>query len=366
MFFKKQKHEISNLTAQLNDLQTKNEQLTQENLALQHNLEEVSETLSNSQYQVNIHARLMSGFGQFSQSLSELKGSFTELSTKLTAGRTDALTTRDESEQTRSNMRSLVNKLNTTKQQATDSAHQITQLEEEANGITNLVHIIHGVSDQTSLLALNASIEAARAGEHGRGFSVVATEVRTLASRASEATNEIDAVISRIRQQTTQVATLSRSNSDDMEQLAQDAEAARAKLRQLIGLANVSSETLGDSAMLAEIELANLEELEIKLTVYQILAGLQNIPADDLPDETQCRLGQWYYEGEGQEKFHGNSAYMAIEEPHRRVHYFAKEAVKAFYDKRLEDSVHALSEMESNNLDVMTRLRRLVAARSTT
>lgn len=365
MFFNAAKKQADQLTTQLAQAEKTIEQLQQQNAQLKHSYQQQENELYQAQNKLDLNRRLMTGFGQFSQSLSELKGSFSELAEKLSARRDDALTTRDESEHTRNRMSTLVSQLNVSKQQTVESAQQISALEEDTNGITNLVHIIHGVSEQTSLLALNASIEAARAGEHGRGFSVVATEVRTLASRASDATHEIDTVISRIRNQTTQVASVSRENSEGMEQLAQEADAARERLMTLIDLANASSSTLGDASFLAQIELANLEELEIKLTVYQILAGISQVTATSLPDETQCRLGAWYYH-EGSEAFRDNSSFAAIEEPHRLVHYYAKEAVQAHYEQRHNDAVTALAAMESNNLDVMTRLRRLINSRALT
>ncbi|MGX9462267.1 methyl-accepting chemotaxis protein [Shewanella sp. A14] len=216
-----------------------------------------------------------------------------------------------------------------------------TELSQSANGISQLVSSIQQISEQTNLLALNAAIEAARAGDAGRGFAVVASEVRQLASNAHDASANIEKLVASVIEQAEQIKQMVVTNQTCASDITVSSEQINQVVSDVLQSSGVMKQVIGEASLTAFLTTVKLDHSVWKSNVYSILA--KNDLNTSVNSHTECRLGKWYYQGEGQQ-FASLSSFKAIEQPHKTVHSAGINAVEAM---RLGDKDGILTHLET-------------------
>ena len=224
------------------------------------------------------------------------------------------------------NIHRVVGQLKQLDEVASASTQSIGTMAERADQISYVLDLIQLIARQTNLLALNASVEAARAGEHGRGFAVVAAEVRDLSNRTQSAIAEtrdiIGAIIANVDTATKDNSTV-QATVDELSESSKGVQNRVAEIGREVTRYFSEIKVMTDSVFMS---LAKLDHIIWKTNTY--LSMNHGQPAFQFVDHHNCRLGKWYYEGEGRQYFSRASSYSALEEPHAMVH----DGTKAVFD----------------------------------
>jgi hypothetical protein len=301
----------------------------------------------------------------FSQSMSDCQGSMASLASAM-KHEAEVI---DQTAATATQNTSAVQRVNAHVQAMASKTAQISETVEDLNArasqISGFVGLIKDIADQTNLLALNAAIEAARAGEQGRGFAVVADEVRKLAERTAGATSEIYDLVKAIQSEAAMAKTLIEVRPEQTQAFKIDSEQSTAAMQDLFNLAQDNRATIRATALRSFVEVAKIDHLVYKMEIYKVLMGHSEKQAEDFASHHECRLGKWYYHGDGQACFSELQPYRAIEPPHVEVHAHGRMAVEAFRAGDWDTALSATEKMETASRKVLQELEKLAQAGET-
>lgn len=260
--------------------------------------------------------------------------------------------------QTQSALSRLSERATRINQQAISNMEAAAILDTTASSIGQLINAIQEISAQTNLLALNAAIESARAGEAGRGFAVVADEVRALAGKAHHASDQIEHLVKQVITQTSDIKASINSNQTYSLEVATSSEQIEQVVNAVLAKSQHMQEVIRIATARSFLDTVKIDHAVWKNHIYQHIE--QQAFYSSVNAHTECRLGQWYFKGNGAKLYSHLHHFARLKEPHQRVHDAGKEALLAGQQQNLNQLVDELQAMENASEQVVETIDHLM------
>jgi uncharacterized protein YukE len=362
MFCRKYKEAAQQFEQEAHRLRAENNRMEAEMARMAEENADIRRRWEQSRVDVEFSNGLFHNLMAFSSSLAELQGSMQSMAEAMKNEQENAVEASRASAEAQQAMDKIAGCLNQMADDTRNVSATVEGLNQKAASIEGIVGLIRNISDQTNLLALNAAIEAARAGDMGRGFAVVADEVRNLAKRTGEATSEIESLVATIHAETSSAKRHMDTVSEDSTGFSRISVEASERMHGFIRLTDNMRTLITGSALRSFIEVVKVDHLIFKFEVYKVFMGVSSKTKHDFSSHRACRLGRWYYEGDGAHTFCRLSGFRELEQPHQRVHESGFAALDMLDAGDKLGALGSLQRMEEASMEVLERLERMAAA----
>ena len=257
-------NDMAPLAHQLNEMMERIENVIKKMRDISNSVQSSAEVLNTNAMQNQQNSEnLFVSMDSVSTAMTELEIASSEIASNVQAAHDEVTEVNSSGQSVSAQIQDLDKQFITLNNVTSSSANDVSELSTQVEGIYGILQTIQGIAEQTNLLALNAAIEAARAGEQGRGFAVVADEVRNLAGKTQQSTEEIQHMIEGLKKSADQSMNAMTQSSTATQSLSESFKEANEKILALFNRLELVNN------MNAQITTASEEQTQVISNISQ-------------------------------------------------------------------------------------------------